>query len=178
MGWKNIEKRFKIQHIVQIRDNRICIGSGYIGGIISISFDGEIIKRYDLNNTSNEHLRRYQIEMNEAEKTGELKELIQSKDTFFNLKPIYTHEKGVVIEKFCEEYDYPNVCTDGSLIYENTFFKSKKEAVKDCKHDCRIGAKYGFQHFVNAFYDCNKKMFRVTKRLILGMYQFVRSYFN
>lgn len=178
MGWKNIKDRFKIEHIVQIRDNRICIGSGYIGEIISISFEGKILKSYDLNSRSNSDLLRYQKEINLSEKTGELKKLIDDPDVFTDLKPIYTHEKGRVIKKFCEEYKYPNICTDGDLIYENTFFINRKDAVKDCKKNAKIGLKYSAQYFGRRFIELNQNMVKATKRLITDFYEVIVSLFN
>jgi hypothetical protein len=176
MGWKNIKTRFNIEHIVQIRDNRICIGSPYIGEIISISFDGKLLKQYK--DHSNDDLARYNSELIEAEKTGELKKLIDLQDTFKDLKIIYTFEKGRVITKYCEEYNWPNVCTDGYLIYENTFFKDRKEAVKECRLDARIGLKYSAIYFKEKFTELNKNMFKATKRLILDVYELIISFFN
>lgn len=178
MGWKNIKDRFEIKHIVQIRSNRICIGSGYIGEIISISFDGKIIKSYDLNSYSNDELLRYQKEINISEKTGELKELINSPDMFENIKPIYTCKKGKVIKKFCEEYEYPNVCTDGELIYENTFFINRKDAVKYCENDAKIGLKFSAENFGRKFIELNEGMIKATKRLVVDFYEFIISFFN
>ena len=178
MGWKNIKDNFKIEHIVQIRDNRICIGSGYIGEIISISFDGKVIKSYDLSSRSNEDLSRYQKEINKAEKNGELKKLIDLPDSFGNLKPIYTCEKGRVIKKFCEDYEYPNVCTDGDLIYENTFFIKRNDAVKYCKNDAKLGLKYAAENFNRRFIEGNKNIYNATKRLFVDFYEFGISFFN
>jgi hypothetical protein len=176
MGWKNIETKFNIKHIVQIRDNRICIGSGYIGEIISISFDGKLIKQYK--DSSNEDLIRYNAELIEAEKSGELKKLIDLPDTFENLNTIYTFNNGRVLTKYCEKYDYPNVCTDGSLIYENTFFKDRKEAISYCKNDAKIGVKYSARHFKETFIESNKNMWRQTKRLFIDLYEFAISFLN
>jgi len=127
---------------------------------------------------SNEHLKRYVTELREAERTGELKKLIDLPDTFENLKPIYTCEKGRVIKKFCEQYEYPNVCTDGDLIYENTFFINRKDAVKYCRKDARLGLKYSARNFGERFIESNQKMGRATKRLFIDLYEFIISFFN
>lgn len=176
MGWKNIEKRFNIQHIVQIRNNQICIGSGYIGEIITISFEGKITKMD--RDYSNEHLKRYCIELKEAEKTGELKKLIDMPDTFQNLKTIYTCKKGRVIKKYCEEYEYPNVCTDGDLIYENTFFIDRKDAVRYCKRNARLKLKHSARNLKERFIESNQKVGRSIKYLFVDLYEFIVSFFN
>lgn len=171
MGWKNIHKKFKIIHITQIRDGRICIGSPYMCEIISISFEGKIIKSYK--DRENEDLNRYQSEIEEAEKTGELKKLIETPDHFVNLKIIYTGEKGRIIKKYCEEYDYPNICTDGELIYTNTFFKDKKEAKKYYKNDARLEVKYLVKSFRENFITLNKRMFKSAKGLTIAIWEYI-----
>lgn len=142
MGIKAIRKKYKIEHIVQNIDNAICIGSGYVHDIIVISYDGKIIKKYKngvYNDgwSTNENLKRYQEEMIIDEENGELKKLIDLKDDFDVLLPIFTVEDGVLIETFCEKYDYPNTTIEGYLIYENTFFKTREEAIDYGIRDCK-----------------------------------------
>ena len=40
MGWKNVKEHYRIEHQVQVRAGRICIGSPYISEIIVIGADG------------------------------------------------------------------------------------------------------------------------------------------
>src|SRR3990167_8816719 len=95
MGVKAIKEKYKIGHIVQKCNDKICIGSPYINNIIEINLYGKIIKKYkdgkyeDGWNT-NEDLKRYQEEMIIDEKSGELKKLIESKDEVGVLFPIFT----------------------------------------------------------------------------------------
>lgn len=142
MGIKAIKEKYKIEHIVQKRDNAICIGSGYIHDCIVVSFDGKITKKYKngiYNDgwSTNEDLKRYQEEMIIDEENGELKKLIDLKDEFKVLLPIFTVDDGILIETFCEKYDYPNTTIDGTLIYENTFFKTREEAIEHGLRDCK-----------------------------------------
>jgi hypothetical protein len=45
MGWKNIKEHFSIQHIVHIKNGKVCIGSPYINDLIIINSEtGEIEK--------------------------------------------------------------------------------------------------------------------------------------
>lgn len=141
MGIKSLKEKYKIEHIVQKVDNKICIGSGYVHDIIVIDFNGKIIKKYKdgiYNDgwSTNEDLRRYQEAIILDEENGELKKVIDCKDVLFDLKPIFTVENGKLIETFCEEYEYPNTTIEGFLIYENTFFKTKKEAIDYGLRDC------------------------------------------
>lgn len=176
MGWKNIKDKFKIKHIVQIRDNEICIGSSYIGDLISISFEGKLLKGDE--HFSNQELDRYVLELKEAEKSGELKELIDTQDTFRDLKPIYTIKKGRVIEKYCEQYDYPNICTDGDLIYENTFWEKRSDAVVEAKISAKFSVKYDFKRLKEKRRDRRRERNYDYKRILKSIWEFFISKFN
>ena len=68
MGLKKLIEKYNIKHLVQKRNDNICIGSEYIPDIIVISFDGKIIKKYkngdyDDGWSINEDLKRYQEEL-------------------------------------------------------------------------------------------------------------------
>lgn len=122
MGWKSVRDHYRIEHIVQVTDAGICIGSGYIHDIIVISVDrGEIVKRYDPGAgwSRNADLDRYQDEMDAD--PFKLAELVAAEDTFDRSIPVYTYEGGSIIEKRCEELGWPNVTHDGVIQYENTF---------------------------------------------------------
>jgi hypothetical protein len=128
MGIKALIENYRIGHIVQRYENGdILIGSPYISDIIRISKEGKILKRYGDGRT-NEDLQRYQQEMDDDEATGELKRLIDLPDTFGDLIPIYTYKGANVIKKYCEKPGWPNITTDGQLMYENTFFLTPQQA--------------------------------------------------
>jgi hypothetical protein len=174
MGIKAIREKYKIEHLVQNRDNVICIGSGYIHDIIVISFDGKIIKKYKngvYNDgwSTNENLKRYQEEMIIDEENGELKKLIDLKDDFKVLLPIFTVDDGVLIETFCEKYDFPNTTIEGYLIYENTFFKTREEAIdyglRDCKSYIKI-LEEGKQELEEEISKKNERINMFQKRLV------------
>lgn len=128
MGVKAIKEKYNIKHIVQLRDGIIWIGSPYISEIIGINMDGKIIKYYD--SRSSEDLTRYQKELLVDEVDGTLKRLVQMEDKFENVKPVFKIEDGRVVELLCEEFGYPNICTNGELQYEGTFFKVTTKHIK------------------------------------------------
>lgn len=51
--------------------------------------------------------------------------------------PVFTYNNGLVLKKYCEQYGYPNVTKDGQLMYNNTFFKTEKEARKAAIKDAK-----------------------------------------
>ncbi|NTF07156.1 hypothetical protein G6L37_13465 [Agrobacterium rubi] len=131
MGWKNVKEYYRIDHQVQITEEGICIGSPYVHAIIVISLDGEIVKAYD---RQNEKLKRYQADLNADPR--KLRELIALPDTFSASIPIYTYHGAAIIEKFCEELGWPNVTHDGLMMYENTFFALKEDALSAARTNC------------------------------------------
>lgn len=134
MGWKNLKNHYRISHIVQITEQGICIGSGYIHDLIVIGLDGDIKKRYGDRLSSNADLARYQQEMDADPAT--LRALVQSPDTFSTGIHVYTYDGGAILEKQCETPLYPNVTHDGCLMYENTFSTDKDEVVEWAKRNC------------------------------------------
>lgn len=63
-------------------------------------------------------------------KSGELLKLIQAKDKFGKTVPAWTSDGAKIIEKRAEKLKWPECCTDGEMIYENTHFKTREEAEK------------------------------------------------
>lgn len=131
MGIKALKEQFNIGHIVQIEDGKICIGSPYIPKLIWIEKDYSV--KHNDTFSGNKDLVRYFEELTKASKSGELKRLIESQDEYSELQTIWTADDGRVIKKQCEVFEWPNVTTDGQLIYENTFFETRKEALRDCR---------------------------------------------
>lgn len=140
MSWKNIKEHYRIGHIVQIREGRICIGSGYVSDLITVSFDGEVALG-KLGISGNEDLQRYHAEM--TADLGKLKELIDTPDTFTASLPVYTYEDGEILEKQCEALGYPNITHDGLIQYGNTFSADKAEVVEWAKKNARYGIEAG-----------------------------------
>lgn len=146
MGWKNIKDHYDIKHIVCVQKMReygeepmIMIGSPYITNIIVIRpSDGKILKRYK-DGHINEHLRNLQPRLDEDEKNGKLKELIDSPDKFDRLLPVYYYggHKHIWL-KYCEHYGYPNCTTDGMLMYKNTFCSKRRAAQHYLLNNSRI----------------------------------------
>lgn len=90
---------------------------------------GEILlKRYTDRGVS-KLLQALQSRLDEDEKSGKLKELIDAKDTFGKLLPVYSIGDNKRIRlMWCEHYGYPNVTTGGELMYENIFYSQLKAA--------------------------------------------------
>lgn len=73
---------------------------------------------------------------------NEIHDIINGNDILENPLPIYTVEDGKLIETFTDCYGYPNVTISGEIMYENTFFKTKEEAIKDGIEECEYYVKH------------------------------------
>ncbi|MGZ8220078.1 MAG: hypothetical protein ACXWT0_00370 [Methylobacter sp.] len=137
MGWKNVKEHYRIGHYVQVTDEGICIGSGYVHNIIVIGLDGAIKKRYD--SGGNDDLLRYQREI-DADPRALIK-LIQSPDAFTDSVLVYTYNGGDIIEKQCETPGWPNVTHDGDMMYDNAFSTDKAIVIEWAKVSAKCAIK-------------------------------------
>lgn len=139
MGWKAVKEHYRIDHAVQVTEAGICIGSPYIHNIIVIDQEGAIVK--DDDRTLNDKLMGYQAEMKADPET--LRRLTCQKDTFEASIPVYTYRGAEIIKKYCEQPGWPNVTHDGDMMYENTFFAERKQAVEAAKRNCEAAIMLG-----------------------------------
>lgn len=116
MGWKNVKTHYAINHIVQVTDEGICIGSNFISEIILISHDGDLVKRYE---GANEELLQYQQKMDADPEM--LRSLVAGEDSFECDITVYGYKNGELIESACESLGWPNLTHDGILMYDNVF---------------------------------------------------------
>lgn len=160
MGWKAIKEAANIKHIVQIREGDVFVGSAYIPDCIRIDSEGKIKKGYYAERgwSSNEDLLAYMVVLEQLEKSGELKFLFHSVDKFDRPMEIFTHKRGRVVKKYCEKPEWPNVTTDGEMIYENTFFLTRAQAKGDLLHDTKLGVRSGRRIFKERFSDAFERM--------------------
>lgn len=137
MGWKNVKEHYRIEHIVCVTEEGICIGSAYVHNLITID-PNLSIKRL-------EHLGRGQpfdgwVEAMMAE-PDTLRRLIETPDTFVRDLTVYTYRMGDIIEKQCEETGWPNITHDGCLMYENLFSTDRDEVARWAENNAACGAK-------------------------------------
>ena len=144
MGWKSIKDHYQICHQVAVYPEKgICIGSPYIHDIICLHVGTQTIRTSRSGNPpffNNKDLARYWAEFNSD--LDRLWKLVSEPDTFEKILPVFTYDRGEVLELLCEEYGWPNVTHDGRMMYENEFFQSREEAVASGKRDAKLGVKY------------------------------------
>lgn len=169
MGFQAVKKYYDIKHIVAVYDKRdfggpcICIGSPYIHDIIVIRIaDAKVVKGYE---RGNDDLARYYAAIKEDEKNGILRGLIDTPDVFTQNLPVFTIKDWAVAADYCEEYGWPNTTNSGYIMYENTYFKTRKEAYAYLLKDTNSGVRYcNFRHNFREGCDRIKKAIRYSLR--------------
>lgn len=126
MAHKLFKQHYKIGHIVHIRDGDLLIGSPYISDLITVGMDGKIKKHND--SLVNDDLKRYVSEISaDPERAAEL---LAAPDTFEKSIKVYSCQGSEIIEDYCEEFGWPHTTHKGELMYANTHFLDKKDAIK------------------------------------------------
>jgi len=143
MGWKKVKEHYRIEHTVQVCNNCIWIGAGYIPDGIVISFAGQILKRFD--SCINDDMQRYQQAI-ERDSTL-FRQLLEQPDQFTKSITVYTFKDGDIVEKLCEELGWPNVTHDGLLMYNNYFSTDKQVVIAWAKANA-AAAVAGYQRSV------------------------------
>jgi hypothetical protein len=96
-----------------IRFRRLALDYGNKG---RSSLDGELLLIYD--------------KLDELMKSGELAEIIEGKDEIENPLPVYWVEDGQLNESATDAHGWPNLTEEGILMYNNTHFPTKEQALK------------------------------------------------
>lgn len=131
MGWKSVKQAYGIKHIVKMVGDEIHIGSPYVGDLIRIDQSAKVVLNRVFSRSGD--LGRYIDDMERD--PVELMRLIHAEDSFGDTITVYTWHDGRIIEKQCEEAGWPNVTTDGELMYENTFSTSPEATVERARAD-------------------------------------------
>jgi hypothetical protein len=126
MGWKSVRDHYRIGHIVQVVGDDLLIGSGYVSDLVRITPEGRIVENRIFRREGD--LGRYVDEM-EADRPL-LLDLMARKDGFERSIPVYGWSGSTIVEDACEEFGWPNVTHSGWLMYDNTFFLDREDAIR------------------------------------------------
>jgi hypothetical protein len=125
-------------YIINNQDDYIAVGSPLCHNLISV--DKKTLKiKYALDtwNTGrqslghNEELGLIWDKLKELIDNGEIHDIINGNDEIDNPIPVYSIEEGELVVNWTHEYGWPNTTIDGTFMYENTHFKTRKEAIEN-----------------------------------------------
>tara|TARA_Y100000034_G_C6910321_1_gene424386 strand:+ start:10256 stop:10789 length:534 start_codon:yes stop_codon:yes gene_type:complete len=159
MNIKSFKNKFNIKHIVSIKDGKLLIGSPYIPDIVKIDLPTGIIEK---EGSSVSFIRDNYPELLNSSPESILK-LIEEKESPEDLVDVYTFSDSNIIKKKAEEFGYPNVTTDGELMYDNTFFRSYGEALNQAIKEAEAGIKFLSRSVEDQERDLDKKKDELNK---------------
>jgi hypothetical protein len=155
MGWKSIKTHYGLENfIVQVEDGAIHIGSGYLPDLIVIK-DGKVTETFEGSS------KAVALSADLQKDPDLLRQLCLAQDTFERSLPVYTFERGRILEEFCEAYGYPNVTHTGKLMYENQFFSKRKDAVAAAHRNAESAEK----HYRYAIAEVERKLEELREKL-------------
>lgn len=125
MGWKTFKQKYKISHLVHVDEGEIHIGSYYCSRIASVNLISGEVKNVS---SFSDFLEKNYPEILKSSKEEILK-VINEKDSFSQNLPVFTYRNDEILELQCEGYGFPNNTHSGLLMYDNTFFPTRKEAI-------------------------------------------------
>lgn len=157
MGWKRFKERFRIEHIIQISDNKLLIGSPYVSNLANIDMDtGEI--------TGNPNFEKFLSDNYPCllqATASEILEELNGSDHFDSSILVYTYNKGEILEKYCEIEGYPSLTHDGVLMHENTFSRNRADVVKWAITDIDISIQWGLEKIG----ECEEELHKLKTKL-------------
>lgn len=71
--------------------------------------------------------------------SGQIHDIINGQDEIENPLPVYTFKDGALIKTFTDKYGWPNTTINGDVMYDNTHFKTEKEAVEKAIREYSAG---------------------------------------
>jgi hypothetical protein len=161
---------------VHNKPDMICIGSPLCSDLISVDKKTLNVKyaldtwrkgRESLEEKSNSKGENELLfiwdKLHELIENGEINDIINGDDILIIPLPIYTVKDGKLIETFTDAYGYPNVTISGELMYENEYFKTKLEAIKDGIKEYEYFEKHLKEQIIESEKEISKKREKAIK---------------
>lgn len=95
--------------------------------------------------------------------SGEIHQYITGEDDIETKTPVYYEEDGRVIEGVTDYYGWPNITSTGLLMYENTFFPTRPEAIDCMKENLNGAIKYRKESISDKMQDIEKMEREITE---------------
>ena len=178
MGIKKLTEHYGIKHLVQVRNSRydgrdkvVYIGSALCSDLIIIGFDGKIKKISSIVHRGETSEIGKLITKLENDSPEFIAGLLSEPDEFKDLKTVYVVERGRIYKKQCEKFGWPNCTTDGELMYENTSFEDRKDALAYAKSSTTMI--WEWKSFLSSIKESFSSIWNRTKFLLRYFSEFL-----
>jgi hypothetical protein len=101
--------------------------------------------------------------MHELVASGEIKDIIEGKDTIENPLPVFSVKDGILVESITDKYGWPNTDDNGICMYENTHFKTKEQAIENGIKEYEAGLSLSLDNLKERESELEKAKERVEK---------------
>lgn len=127
MGWKSFKAHYNIEQPVHIDGNFLFIKAEQAADLIVIDLRTGTLRAHP--RFMDQLSLHYPDLINDS--AEKILEAFYQKDIFSADIPVYCfdHERGQVLEYFCEFEGYPNLTHCGKVMYEDSFWPTKNQAV-------------------------------------------------
>jgi len=148
MKARELQKYLNTSRTVHETKDNICVASAICHKLITI--DKKTLKlKYALDafNEGRESLKDDELlsiwdKLQGLIDSGKIKYYIDGVDKIDKKLPVYWCDNGILKEDFTEKYGWPNVTQSGELMYDNTHFKTSREAIKSGLKDMALCMKF------------------------------------
>lgn len=130
-------------YIIHETQEHICVGSPYVSNLISVHKDSlEMKYALDTFREGKRSLRKKELvaiweQLEHLISTGEIQEIIQGEDVINAPLPVFTYDQDYrIVESVTDSYGWPNTDIRGELMYDNTWFATKNEAIQKAIKEC------------------------------------------
>lgn len=127
-------------YTVHFRQGKICVGSNLCSELFSVDIKkNKIVYALDtfnegrsaLEGRSNKDLIFIYDTLTSLLKSGQINNYIEGKDELVDPFPVYSVKDGILTKQLAENIGYPNVTDDGEMMYDNSHFRTEKEALEN-----------------------------------------------
>lgn len=160
------------RYTVNNNSNYIAVGSPLCHDLISVDKKTLKIKyaldtwkkgRESLTDRTNDELLFIWDKLQELIDNGEIHDIIEGEDEIENPLPIFTVYDGKLIESVTDKYGWPNTTIDGYIMYENTYFPTKEQAIKYGVRECESTLKYAITRLEEVGVEVKRIQERIDK---------------
>lgn len=140
-----LQKELNTERTVHLSDNKVCVASAYVHDLIHIKLD-DMTVHYVFGEDNpwkqDDEVKLLLVKLRELVANGEINKFLEGDDVIENPLPVFTVINNKLVSTFTDKYGWPNITIDGMMMYENTFFKTKKDALKYAIEEKESSIKY------------------------------------